>query len=118
MTIASECVGCIINQSVKVADAIGADEALKNRLVSTVEDMSKDFSFSKTPPEIAADVYEKMSEIAQKEDLYAEVKELSTQKASSFVPFLQAKLLTCKVKCNVVANALGKEVGAIICKVI
>jgi len=25
MTIASECVGCIINQSVKVADAIGAE---------------------------------------------------------------------------------------------
>jgi len=98
MTIDNECVGCIISQSVKVADAIGADEALRNRLISTVEDMSKDFSFSKTPPEIAADVYEKMSEIVQKEDLYDEVKELSTQKAGSFVPFLQEKLSTCKDK--------------------
>lgn len=98
MTIHNECVGCIINQSVKVADAIGADKALKNRLVSTVEEMSKDFSFSKTPPEIAADVYANMSEIAQKQDLYDEVKELSTQKALSFVPFLQEKLLTCNDK--------------------
>jgi uncharacterized protein with ATP-grasp and redox domains len=98
MTIANECVGCIVNQSVKVADAIGADEALKAQLISTVEAMSKEFSFSKTPPEIAADVYEKMAQIAQKQDLYDEVKELSTKKARSFVPFLQKKLLTCNDK--------------------
>ena len=98
MTIANECIDCIINQSVKVADAIGADKALKNSLTSTVKDMSKTFLFSDTPPEIAADVYEKMSQIAQKQDLYAEVKQLSTQKASSFVPFLQEKLFTCKDK--------------------
>ncbi|UCM99892.1 ARMT1-like domain-containing protein [Sulfurimonas sp. SWIR-19] len=98
MTIDNECVGCIINQSVKVADAIGADETLKNRLRTTVESMSKDFSFSKTPPEIAADVYEKMSEIAKKEDLYDEVKKLSTQKARAFIPFLKKKLHTCKDK--------------------
>ena len=98
MTIANECIDCIINQSVKVADAIGADKALKNSLTSTVKDMSKTFLFSDTPPEIAADVYAKMSQIAQKQDLYAEVKQLSTQKASSFVPFLQEKLFTCKDK--------------------
>ena len=98
MKIANECVDCIINQSVKVADAIDADKTLKNNLVSTVEDMSKSFSFSQTPPEIAADVYEKMAEIAQKQDLYAEVKELSTQKARSFVPYLQEKLFTCNDK--------------------
>ena len=98
MTITNECVSCIINQSVKVADAIGADDALKKRLVSTVEDMSKNFSFTQTPPEIAADVYEKMSQIAKKEDLYDEVKALSTKKARSFVSFLQEKLLTCNDK--------------------
>ena len=98
MTIADECVACIINQSAKVADAIGANETLKNNLISTVEEMSKTFSFSSTPPEIAADVYEKMSQIAKKQDLYAEVKALSTQKARSFVPFLEEKLLTCKDK--------------------
>ena len=94
MTIANECVGCIINQSMKVANAIGADDILKNELISTVEEMSKNFSFSDSPPEIAADVYAKMAQIAQKEDLYDEVKRLSTQKARSFVPFLQQKLFT------------------------
>ncbi|MCW8895646.1 MAG: ARMT1-like domain-containing protein [Sulfurimonas sp.] len=94
MTIDEACVGCIINQSVKVADAIHASEALSNELVSTVTKMSKDFSFDDTPPEIASYVYEKMAQIANKTDLYDEVKVASTKKALSFVPLLKEKLLT------------------------
>jgi hypothetical protein len=92
MKIANECVGCIINQSLKVADAIEADGELRNELVSTVERLSKDFSFNLSPPEVASDVYETMASLAHKSDLYDEVKELSTQKAKSFVPFLKEKL--------------------------
>lgn len=92
MFIDEACVGCIINQSVKVSDAINADRSLKNELTSTVENMSKDFSFVQNPPEIAADVYEKMAILANKTDLYDEVKELSTIKALSFKPFLKDKL--------------------------
>ena len=92
MTIDEACVACIINQSVKVADAINATPPLKTELTSTVEDMSRDFSFKNNPPEIAADVYEKMAFIANKTDLYDEVKELSTRKALSFVPLLKEKL--------------------------
>jgi uncharacterized protein with ATP-grasp and redox domains len=98
MNITSECVACIINQSQKVADAIEADKELSNKLLLTVEQMSKDFSLQLSPPEIAADVYEKMAEIAAKEDLYDEVKALSTQKARSFIPFLKAKLQNSKAK--------------------
>ncbi|MDF1875881.1 DUF89 family protein [Sulfurimonas sp. SAG-AH-194-I05] len=92
MNIDEACVGCIINQSAKVANALGADEALTNSLLSSVENLSKDFSFSHNPPEIASYVYEKMAEIANKEDLYDEVKELSTQKALAFIPLLKEKL--------------------------
>ena len=92
MNIHDACVGCIINQSARVADAIGADEKLQTQLISTVEEMSKSFSFSQTPPQIAAYVYEKMALIAGKSDLYDEVKEHSTQKARSFVPFLRQEL--------------------------
>lgn len=92
MTIDKACVACIINQSVRVADAIGASSSLSNELTSTVTQMSKEFSFDDNPPEIASYVYEKMAEIARKEDLYDEVKELSTKKARSFLPLLQDKL--------------------------
>ncbi|MCD6191793.1 MAG: hypothetical protein J7K14_09705, partial [Sulfurimonas sp.] len=74
MLIDEACVTCIINQSVKVADAINATPSLKENLTSTIEDMSRDFSFNNNPPEIAADVYEKMALIANKTDLYDEVK--------------------------------------------
>jgi len=92
MLIDEACVGCIVNQSAKVADAIGADKNLTSLITSTIEVMSKEFSFSNNPPEIAADVYEKMAYLAHKEDLYQEVKELSTKKALSFVPFLEEEL--------------------------
>ncbi len=98
MTIDEACVGCIINQSVKVADAIHASESLSNELTSTVTKMSKDFSYDDNPPEVASYVYEKMAEIANKTDLYDEVKVASTKKALSFVPLLKDKLLTSENK--------------------
>ena len=93
MNIDEACVACIINQSVKVADAVNATPSLKENLTSTVENMSRDFSFDNNPPEIAADVYEKMALIANKTDLYQRQKEHSTQKALSFVPLLKEKLV-------------------------
>ena len=92
MNIDEACISCIINQSAKVADAINADKELTHKLTSNVQEMSKSFSFSNNPPEIAADVYETMAQIANKHDLYDEVKALSTQKALSFVPLLKDKL--------------------------
>ena len=92
MTIDEACVGCIINQSGKVANAIHASEKLSNELTSTVTKMSEKFSYDDTPPEIASYVYEKMAEIANKTDLYDEVKEMSTKKALSFVPLLKERI--------------------------
>jgi len=98
MLIDEACISCIINQSAKVAGAINADTKLQKMLTSTVEDMSKSFSFENSPPEIAADVYEKMAYLANKKDLYDEVKEHSTQKALSFVPYLEEKLASSEDK--------------------
>jgi len=98
MNIDEVCVGCIINQSVKVAEAINASKDLTNELVSTVEKMSKDFSFLNNPPEIASFVYEKMAIIANKKDLYDEKKVLSTKKALSFIPILKKRLFNSENK--------------------
>jgi uncharacterized protein with ATP-grasp and redox domains len=92
MKIDEACIGCIINQSVRVADAIHASESISNELTSTVTQMSKTFSYEDTPPEIASYVYEKMAQIANKTDLYDEVKEISTKKALSFVGHLREKI--------------------------
>jgi uncharacterized protein with ATP-grasp and redox domains len=88
-----ECVECIINQSVRVANIITDDNNLKNKIISNTKLLSKDFSFNDTPPEIASYVYENMAEVANKYDLYDEVKQNSTKKALSFVPLLKETLL-------------------------
>lgn len=92
MNIDIACVECIINQSFKVANSIGADDKLTSKITSTIKQMSKNFSFDDNPPEIASYVYEKMAVLANKKDLYDEVKKLSTLKALSFVSFLEEKL--------------------------
>ena len=92
MKIDEACVSCIINQSVRVADAITVNKELKTEIVSSIETMSKDFSFNHNPPEIASDVYEKMASIANKYDLYDEKKEQSNKKAKALVPRLKKEL--------------------------
>lgn len=98
MYIDEDCITCIINQSVKVANAIDASPILAKELKTDVEQMSRSFSRTQTPPQIAADVYEKMAFIANKEDLYDEVKKLSTEKANSFLPQLRKELLNTQDK--------------------
>jgi uncharacterized protein with ATP-grasp and redox domains len=92
MNIDKACVECIINQSIKVSNAIGADKYLANTIQNEVTKLSKNFSFENTPPEIASYVYQQISTIAQKEDLYDEVKQNSTKKAISFISKLREKL--------------------------
>ena len=92
MNIDNACVECIINQSRRVVDAIGADDALNRRIVSKVSNLSEDFDFSKSPPEVASDVYEKMAQLAGMDDLYAELKTHATEKAKSFIPQLRQEL--------------------------
>ena len=98
MKIDKACVECIINQSVKVSIAIHADKELTRKIVSGVTLKSKDFSFDDTPPEIASYIYKYMSEVADKEDLYEDIKRLSTKKANSFLPKLQDKVKNSKDK--------------------
>jgi len=94
MTIDEECVGCIVNQSARVADAIKADKELKKKLTLHVEGLSKNFSYKDTPPEIASYVYEDLAKLADKTDLYDKIKKASTEKALSFKPLLEEKLRT------------------------
>lgn len=92
MKIDPACVECIINQSRRVAEAIRADETLTAEIVRAVEAMAPGFSYEQSPPEVASAVYEKMALIAGKEDLYDEVKRLSTLKAKAFVPYLEEEI--------------------------
>jgi len=92
MKIDPDCIECIIGQSKRVADAINANELLREEILFNAIEMSKKFSFDQSPPEVATPLYEKMAEIAGKKDLYDEVKRRSTLKALALVPLLQNKI--------------------------
>ncbi|SFV49788.1 DUF89 domain of unknown function [hydrothermal vent metagenome] len=92
MNIAPACIECIINQAKRVAQTLQTDAQTAQKLIDTAKEMSRDFSFSKTPPEVAAPLYEELARILEKEDIYDEVKELSTQKALTLLPLLQKHL--------------------------
>ncbi len=92
MNIDNACVECIINQSRRVSDAIRADSTLSKRMVDRVALLGERFDFSKSPPEVASDVYEQMAEMAGMDDLYAELKAHATEKAKSFIPQLHREL--------------------------
>lgn len=92
MKIDNACVECIIGQSRRVADAIGADTALRRKIGQDVLAMADTFDFTQSPPEVARPVYEQMARLAGKRDLYDEVKRHSTEKAKAFVPFLREQI--------------------------
>jgi len=89
MTIENECIGCIIAQSRRVAEAIRADEALTQKIVSFVERSLSSPDFSLSPPVIAAPLYEAMAKIAGKIDLYDEEKAHAAAQAAHYLPFLR-----------------------------
>lgn len=89
MTIQNECIGCIIAQSERVCDAIGADEALTQKIVSFVETSLSTADFTLSPPVIAAPLYEQMALFAEKSDLYDTQKSHATAQAQHYIPFLR-----------------------------
>lgn len=89
MTIENECIACIIGQSKRVAEAIGASDALSLALLSHVESSLENPDFTLSPPVIAAPLYEEMARKAGKIDLYDDQKAHATAQAHHYMPFLR-----------------------------
>jgi damage-control phosphatase, subfamily I len=89
MTIQSECISCIVSQSIRVCEAIHADETLTTTIVNYVENALENADFTLSPPVIAAPLYEQMAKLAQIDDLYEKQKQHASEQARSYLPFLQ-----------------------------
>lgn len=89
MTIQNECIGCIIAQSKRVCESIGASETLSHAILSHVESSLENADFTLSPPVIAAPLYEEMARLSRKIDLYDTQKEHATAQAHHYLPFLR-----------------------------
>ena len=89
MKIDEACVECIVNQTKRVCDAIDANDTLRTEIALHVESMSQDFDTNLSPAENATPIYEVMSKLAHKEDLYKEQKREATLKALALIDSLR-----------------------------
>ena len=92
MNLDEACISCIKNQALRVCDTIKADKTLRTQIIAKADEMAKEFSFEKNPPQVATPLYEEMARLAHKRDLYDEVKKESTLQAKKFIPYLQEQL--------------------------
>ena len=89
MTIQDECIACIIGQSKRVSEAIGASETLNRAILTHIESSLENADYTLSPPVIAAPLYEEMARLSQKIDLYDVQKEHATAQAHHYMPFLR-----------------------------
>jgi len=112
MTIQPECIGCITAQSQRVCDAIHADNALRDTILSYVENALKNADFTLSPPVLAAPLYEQMAKFANTDDLYAQQKLHASAQAKTYLPFLKETIkqsndpLIATLKTAVVGNVI------------
>ncbi len=86
MNISTECITCIFNQALRVAKELGLDEKDTKRVLDESAKMIPSFSLSSTPPQNATPMYEMISKLLDKKDLYKEAKMASIQKATTLIP--------------------------------
>jgi uncharacterized protein with ATP-grasp and redox domains len=89
VTIKPECLTCIFNQALRVTKELGLDEKKTKEVLDASVRMIPSFSYSLTPPQNATPMYEMISKMLDKEDLYYESKHASIQKAKSFIPLCE-----------------------------
>lgn len=92
MKLQKECVDCILGQAKRVASVIGADEKTSIAIEAKALEMSKQFSFTQTPPEVATPLYEALGFLVQSEDLYKQAKAKATLEVVEMLPKLQSMI--------------------------
>ena len=81
MNIKPDCVACLFNQSLKVTKLLELDDETSKKVFDSTAQILIDHDMSYTPPQIAKEIYQAISDISGEEDPVARAKEYSTQEA-------------------------------------
>lgn len=92
MKTTQRCLTCIYDQSKRVCELLHVSDEKAQIIDSVARDMIARFDMHQTPPHNAAPLYEGMADILGVEDLYADFKKESSQKAKAFIPLCQEHL--------------------------
>lgn len=98
MNITNDCVTCIVGQINKATKLLECSEELAKNINTKVLNDSKDFSFEKTPPHVAKDVYQYLAKMTGLKDPLEKLKQESIENALTYVPIIEENIKNSKDK--------------------
>ena len=105
MNIKPDCIACLFNQSLKVTKLLELDDTLSKKIFDSTAQILIDHDMNHTPPQIAKEIYQAISDITGEKDPVARAKALSTQEAlkidTSFI-----KTIPDALKLSVIGNVI------------
>ena len=105
MNIKPDCVACLFNQSLKVTKLLELDDDTSKKVFDSTAQILIDHDMHHTPPQIAKEIYQAISDITGEEDPVARSKEYSTKEAlkvdTSFI-----KTIPDALKLSVIGNVI------------
>lgn len=84
-----DCIPCFLEQALRAARMMTNDEEKVKNILNTIVYMVPDIPLSSTPPEIAAQIYAKINDIAENHDPYQAIKRESTKRALALYPMMK-----------------------------
>ncbi len=92
MKLEPECVTCIFSQALRVCQTLQVDKDTTKKVLDEVALMIPDFSFSQTPPQVAARVYPKIAKVLGVEDIYRDYKAEATRHAAAMIDAVEERV--------------------------
>ncbi len=111
MNITTDCITCLLNQSIRVAKNLKLDEPKSDELTKIAQETISKYS-NVTPVVVASDLYPKMSNFIGSSDIYADLKAKSTKEALKLLTEVEATLesledrLEGAIKASVAGNVI------------
>ncbi|HHH19183.1 MAG TPA: DUF89 family protein [Campylobacterales bacterium] len=111
MNVQSDCLACLLNQSLRVAKNLKLTEEASQELVRVASAAIANYR-EVSPPVAAADLYPKLGNCIGIDDVYAELKAYSTAEAKKLLPSVEASIaqapdrLKAAIKAAVAGNVI------------
>ncbi len=107
MNLKSDCLSCLLNQSLRVAKNLNLDEQTSKKMMQVAAKSIGTYG-EVSPPVAAADLYPKLALFAENEDVYKSLKELSTKEALNLLPSVEEKVhnISDAIKASVAGNVI------------
>lgn len=111
MNLKSDCLSCLLSQSLRVAKNLHLDEAQSKKMLQVASAAIAMYG-EISPPIAAADLYSKLGEVVGNSDVYKELKALSTKEAIALLPEVKEQIeqssnpLSTAIKVAVAGNVI------------